>query len=683
MALSETKTQPAKEQGSVVQNPPPPSSDVIELNVGGQVYYTRHATLTGAPNSLFGKLFSSSSSSNNKNKKGSTNDLLSRDLRGRCFIDRDGFLFRYVLDYLRDQQVVLPEHFPERGRLKREAEYFQLPELVKLLSSDDSKLVSDDCSDLEDTESQQGKDHHRFYSSYSLDRRYGYITVGFRGGGMMTRESQVDAKAKKVPRIFISGRVGLAKEVFGDALNENRDADEIRDAMNSLDLKVEELGRDLDDARSHSAKTADDLAERTRQNEELRSIATDLEVKTNRTDVANLQQRSQIVKNQVQIGDLESRLRVLRSEKEALLNTIDQMNDRHHGELVALSKQAQGLAGSDSSRQIEIITALNEKNAQMAKKERSVRSTLNNEAAEHLATKKTLEEQKRVFNELTAKVGGVQSEHACLAGTLTKQFGCPPSAASIIGAVSHAARYQKEWESMNTQVSEQKLELDTARCELAQTRQWLEIERKKSHLEASRRRNQQSHGIPFSSLLNECVIRFLNTFVSNTRDLNLRSIATVLLANANTQGYGDPDMWNRFGEEVTNSKHLTQLVEQFKQRSVRAMSRMMETLAENQERCGTLLARVNSSLGRLAPKVLRCAPLTAGPVGSLYERSLKLHVSARDLATTPSVQMRSGRVPLTSITSVYGGNTGFLPKYIQPRTARHELPAGLEPPTRF
>ncbi|KAG7283110.1 hypothetical protein CRUP_033056 [Coryphaenoides rupestris] len=223
MALSETKTQPAKEQGSVVQNPPPPSSDVIELNVGGQVYYTRHATLTGAPNSLFGKLFSSSS--NNKNKKGSTNDLLTRDLRGRCFIDRDGFLFRYVLDYLRDQQVVLPDHFPERGRLKREAEYFQLPELVKLLSSDDSKLVSDDCSDLEDTESQQGKDHHRFYSSYSLDRRYGYITVGFRGGGMMTRESQVDAKAKKVPRIFISGRIGLAKEVFGDALNENRDAD--------------------------------------------------------------------------------------------------------------------------------------------------------------------------------------------------------------------------------------------------------------------------------------------------------------------------------------------------------------------------------------------------------------------------------------------------------------------------
>nr|XP_040031018.1 BTB/POZ domain-containing protein KCTD16-like [Gasterosteus aculeatus aculeatus] len=213
MALSENcKTQPPKEQVSV-QNTP---SDVIELNVGGQVYYTRHATLSSFPNSLLGKLFS--------NRKGSSNDL-SRDFRGRYFIDRDGFLFRYVLDYLRDKQVVLPDHFPERGRLKREAEYFQLPDLTKLLSSEDSKLLPDDLynSDLDDAS--QGSDQ-RFYPSYSSDRRYGYITVAFKGacaGG--DRESQIDVKAKKLSRIFISSRIGLAKEVFGDALNENRDLD--------------------------------------------------------------------------------------------------------------------------------------------------------------------------------------------------------------------------------------------------------------------------------------------------------------------------------------------------------------------------------------------------------------------------------------------------------------------------
>ncbi|KAK2849276.1 hypothetical protein Q5P01_009110 [Channa striata] len=235
MALSENcKTQPAKEQGSV-QNPP---SDVIELNVGGQVYYTRLATLTSFPNSLLGKLFS--------NKKGSSNDL-SRDLRGRYFIDRDGFLFRYVLDYLRDKQVVLPDHFPERGRLKREAEYFQLPELAKLLSFEESKLFQDDlyCSDFDDAS--QGSDQ-RFYPSYSLDRRYGYITVAFKGvcaaGG---RESHADAKAKKLPRIFISSRIGLAKEVFGDALNENRDMDRPPDRYTCMFyLKFRHLERAFD-----------------------------------------------------------------------------------------------------------------------------------------------------------------------------------------------------------------------------------------------------------------------------------------------------------------------------------------------------------------------------------------------------------------------------------------------------
>ncbi|XP_077388304.1 BTB/POZ domain-containing protein KCTD16a [Festucalex cinctus] len=199
---------PTKEPGSA-QSPP---SDVIELNVGGQVYYTRHSTLTAFPNSLLGKLFS--------NKKGSSNDL-SRDFRGRYFIDRDGFLFRYVLDYLRDKQVVLPDHFPERGRLKREAEYFQLPDLAKLLSSEESKLFPDDYSDLDD--GSVGSEH-RFYPSYSLDRRYGYITVALKAaaGG---KESESDSKSRKLPRIFISSRIALAKEVFGDALNENRDAD--------------------------------------------------------------------------------------------------------------------------------------------------------------------------------------------------------------------------------------------------------------------------------------------------------------------------------------------------------------------------------------------------------------------------------------------------------------------------
>ncbi|XP_026862975.2 BTB/POZ domain-containing protein KCTD16a [Electrophorus electricus] len=194
------------------------SSDVIELNVGGQVYYTRHATLTGIPNSLLGKIFSS--------KKDSPKDL-ARDMRGRYFIDRDGFLFRYVLDYLRDKHVVLPDQFPEKGRLRREAEYFQLPELVKILTPDGSRQRLDESvhSDLDDAS--QGSDQRSYRSAYldPRDRRYGFITVGYKGCSPSGKDVLIDFKGRGLSKIFTCGRIGLVKEVFGDALNESRDPD--------------------------------------------------------------------------------------------------------------------------------------------------------------------------------------------------------------------------------------------------------------------------------------------------------------------------------------------------------------------------------------------------------------------------------------------------------------------------
>ncbi|KAK7141579.1 hypothetical protein R3I93_015660 [Phoxinus phoxinus] len=207
------------------------SSDVIELNVGGQVYYTRHATLTSVPNSLLGKLFST--------KKDISNDL-AQDIKGRYFIDRDGFLFRYVLDYLRDKNVVLPDYFPEKGRLKREAEFFQLPELVKILTPDD--YIHNDFD-----EASQGSDQRLFPVSYldARDRCYGFITVGYKSSCALGRDA--DPKARGIPKIFICGRVGLAKEVFGDTLNESRDPDRASERYTSqFSLKFRHLERAFD-----------------------------------------------------------------------------------------------------------------------------------------------------------------------------------------------------------------------------------------------------------------------------------------------------------------------------------------------------------------------------------------------------------------------------------------------------
>uniref|UniRef100_A0A8C9SLT5 Potassium channel tetramerization domain containing 12 n=1 Tax=Scleropages formosus TaxID=113540 RepID=A0A8C9SLT5_SCLFO len=59
----------------------------------------------------------------------------------------------------------------------------------------------------------------------SRRRRSGYITVGYRGSYTIGRDIQTDAKFRRVARITVCGKTSLAKEVFGDTLNESRDPD--------------------------------------------------------------------------------------------------------------------------------------------------------------------------------------------------------------------------------------------------------------------------------------------------------------------------------------------------------------------------------------------------------------------------------------------------------------------------
>ncbi|XP_058248712.1 BTB/POZ domain-containing protein KCTD12.1 [Hemibagrus wyckioides] len=205
-------------------------SEIIELNVGGQVYVTRRATLIAVPDSLLWGMFSKS-----------TPKDLARDSKGRFFLDRDGFLFRYILDYLRDLNLVLPDYFPEKKRLQREAEFFQLRELCKRLSpkmSKDDSMCEESCYQSDSDEMMahgaavSGWDASRALSALSMVhspstevRKSGYITIGYRGSYTIGRDIQTDAKFRRVARITVCGKTSLAKEVFGETLNESRDPD--------------------------------------------------------------------------------------------------------------------------------------------------------------------------------------------------------------------------------------------------------------------------------------------------------------------------------------------------------------------------------------------------------------------------------------------------------------------------
>lgn len=95
-----------------------PLRDPVSLNVGGEIYTTTLNTLTHYRDSMLGAMF--------------TGQIpVLRDSRGHVFIDRDGKIFRYILNYLRSNSLDLPDGFSEVALLRREADFFQIHPLLE------------------------------------------------------------------------------------------------------------------------------------------------------------------------------------------------------------------------------------------------------------------------------------------------------------------------------------------------------------------------------------------------------------------------------------------------------------------------------------------------------------------------------------------------------------------------
>ena len=87
-------------------------SSTVKLNVGGQHFVTSVQTLRKDPNSMLAAMFS-----------GKFATKPSED--GSFFIDRDGTHFRFILNYLRDGELILPEGATFFRELRKEAEFYQ------------------------------------------------------------------------------------------------------------------------------------------------------------------------------------------------------------------------------------------------------------------------------------------------------------------------------------------------------------------------------------------------------------------------------------------------------------------------------------------------------------------------------------------------------------------------------
>lgn len=94
--------------------------EIVNVNVGGVCYTTTISTLTRYPGSMLGAMFNGSMPTG-------------QDDKGNYFIDRDGNMFRYILNFLRSGQLDLPEDFKEYSLLYREADFYQIEPLLECL----------------------------------------------------------------------------------------------------------------------------------------------------------------------------------------------------------------------------------------------------------------------------------------------------------------------------------------------------------------------------------------------------------------------------------------------------------------------------------------------------------------------------------------------------------------------
>ena len=102
---------------------------IITLNVGGVSFATTRCTLCNIKSTYFARRF-----------KGQYDE--GPTLNRQYFIDRDATHFRYILQYLRDGKVVLPEVMSDLKQLLIEAKFYGMDSMVQGIETEIQTLKS-------------------------------------------------------------------------------------------------------------------------------------------------------------------------------------------------------------------------------------------------------------------------------------------------------------------------------------------------------------------------------------------------------------------------------------------------------------------------------------------------------------------------------------------------------------
>ncbi|CAD6187195.1 unnamed protein product [Caenorhabditis auriculariae] len=108
-------------------------TDIVHLNAGGRRFTTLLDTLVQGKSTFFLNFVRVDQVSG---KVIMNHQRVSKDESGAIFINRDGKLFSYVLQYMRDgRNTVLPDDQNLLKRLRREAEFFGIEGLKQAINS--------------------------------------------------------------------------------------------------------------------------------------------------------------------------------------------------------------------------------------------------------------------------------------------------------------------------------------------------------------------------------------------------------------------------------------------------------------------------------------------------------------------------------------------------------------------
>lgn len=99
------------------------NQELVTLNVGGKIFTTRLSTIRQFPVSRLARMLDGK-------------DQEFKMVGDQIFVDRDGVLFSFILDFLRTHELLVPTDFSDYHRLQREALFYELDSLVDLLSQE-------------------------------------------------------------------------------------------------------------------------------------------------------------------------------------------------------------------------------------------------------------------------------------------------------------------------------------------------------------------------------------------------------------------------------------------------------------------------------------------------------------------------------------------------------------------